>query len=688
MKRFLAIFFITFALIVGAVGAAPTAHAADGCVTAGNSCTLPDGSTGICKTNDEGITACSLTQAQGSPTPDPAAANTKTSLPPGPPDDSIFAKVMQWIMSLFAWLVGVAAITLDNAVYYTVVTMGTYIKDLSAIGVTWRILRDIGNIVIIFGFLAIGISTILNVNWYGGGFKMLPKLLVAAVFLNFSLFLSMAVIDAGNLFATQFYTQINGGNPAGAKNFDLVSVTNEGISNKIMGQLGLQTIYGSAITNPDVFKSGNAFIIGFMGSLVFLITAFVLFSLAFILIARFVILIFLIIIAPIGFAGLAIPQLKGTADKWWSTLFEQTITAPILLLLLYIALAVITDELFLKGFGIAEGLKTSDTFWTGFIADGNLTGFAGIMLSFLVAMGLLVAVVILSKKLSAFGGGMATSLAGKLSFGATAWAGRRTVGRASNFAARKIRSGAWGKGLQTSETGRLLAGTFDRGAKATYDARGVKKFGGLGGIGMGDVGKPAEGGYRKWEEEKVKVREAYAKGLKQTGREKNAQNAAEAQKKRAEEEIETIQNRYKPQIEEATEELRSANDALAQARAAGTSTTVAQAEVNRLKTARRAILDMQQTEIDPHKVATAVAQSEADTARTRPQVQYAERISGVPGGLFKHNRIAAENIKKEARKSKAEKDVDTLKEILERSSRTGGGGTKPPVATPPPAPAP
>ena len=153
---------------------------------------------------------------------------------------------MTWIMSLFAWLLGVAALTLNYAVLYTVVTMGDYVNNLSAVGVTWRILRDLGNIIIIFGFLAIGITTILNVNWYGGKMKMLPMLLVSAVFLNFSLFITEAVIDTGNLFATQFYTQINGGvsptrealSGVTVGTFGSGSIGNEAISNAIMGQLG------------------------------------------------------------------------------------------------------------------------------------------------------------------------------------------------------------------------------------------------------------------------------------------------------------------------------------------------------------------------------------------------------------------------------------------------------------------
>jgi len=62
-------------------------------------------------------------------------------------------------MKLFAWLLGAAAITLDNAMYYTVVHMGSYINGLSAVGVAWRILRDIGNIILIFGFIILALKS-------------------------------------------------------------------------------------------------------------------------------------------------------------------------------------------------------------------------------------------------------------------------------------------------------------------------------------------------------------------------------------------------------------------------------------------------------------------------------------------------------------------------------------------------
>lgn len=466
-----------------------------------------------------------------------AAANSATDLKQNP--DESYNFVMQKIMTLFAWLVGVAALTLDYAVYYTVVVMGNYIKGLTAVGISWRILRDIGNIMLIFGFLAVGISIILNTERLGYGKKMLPMLLVAAVFMNFSLFFTEAIIDTGNLFATQFFKQINGGNlPSTTSSGALADAAGnamttgtEGISNKLMSQLGLQAIYGNA-SDPDrakaLFKQGSPWLIGFMGILLFIVTAFVLFSLAFILIARFVILIFLIIIAPIGFAGLAIPQLASTAKKWWNMLFQQTITAPVLLLMLYVALMVITDAQFLKGFGVS-GPSSADAS-TGFIGNSNLPGFASFMLSFLVAMGLLIFVTILAKNLSAFGAGLATKTAGSLSFGVAAWGVNRTVGRGMYHLSRVARQNKTFNKFDAL-TGRVSSRIMDRAATGTMDIRGTGILSKLpGGI---DAGKATEGGFVGARKRNIEDHEKAVKAIDTAIEDRNLQKTAAAAQVRA-----------------------------------------------------------------------------------------------------------------------------------------------------------
>lgn len=476
---------------------------------------------------------------------DTAAQKSPTTLNDGPISQT--NQTMDWVMaelmSLFAWLLGIAAITLDNAMYYTVVHMGSYVNGLSAVGVAWRILRDIGNIVLIFGFVALGITVILDVKWYGGGTKMLPVLLIAALFLNFSLFAAEAVIDVGNLFATEFYTQINGGAPSAPVDYSSTSVSNEGISNAVMNQLGLQAFYNAGVAQGDngsnvssIFQNGHPFIIGFMAILIFLIASFVFFSLAFILIARFVVLVLLIIIAPIGFAGLAVPKLEGQATRWWSTLFSQTITAPVMLLMLYVALAVITDAQFLTGFGVggsgSGASNVAQNAWLGAVTSAtgtNIGGLASVLLSFLVAMGLLLAVTMLSKSLGAIGGQWATKTAGAMTFGATRYAakygagragalaagtagfaGRRTLGRGFNAAAERWKTSSLGR---KAFIGRIGGSVLDAGAKASYDVRGTKiaqtaaKSAGL------DIGTAQKGGYAGTVKESVKKKVDYSKGL-------------------------------------------------------------------------------------------------------------------------------------------------------------------------------
>ncbi len=485
----------------------------DGCIDT-LSCSIPSGKTiGTCEAPATPSPASTATPAASTPT---LYNNGQTTVSGS---DTSYGGIMTNIMGLFAWLLGVAALTLDNVMYYTVVQMGTYVHQLTAIGTAWRVLRDIGNIILIFGFLAIGVCTILDVDWYGGGTKMLPLLLVAAVFLNFSLFISEAVIDGGNLFATEFYTQINNGQQAAPQRYGTVSIHNEGISNAIMSQLGLASIYGDALVNTQVFNPKSPWYIGFMGIILFLIAAFVMFSLAFILIARFIILIILIVIAPIGFAGLAVPQLKGTASQWWNRLFQQTITAPVLLLLLYVALAVITDAHFLTGFGVAgtnAGASDAGTgIWTGFLS-GNLTGFGSMMLAYFVAMGLLLLVTIVAKQISAFGADWATGLGGKLTFGATAFVGRRTVGRASSGLSRTIRSSRLGR----TEFGRGLAGVVDYGAKGTYDLRGAGALGKqLQSAGAGEADKTTYGDIEK---KAIEAKVKYGESLQNTGGEARA----------------------------------------------------------------------------------------------------------------------------------------------------------------------
>jgi len=561
MQRFFTISLTALALVVGVVGAFAPATRAE---TAHEYCTNNTESPAeyyACLESQTGLVSDSGSQTQTTAAKT-SAEKTEKLFGTAEDKDKEYSWIMIKIMQLFAALVGIAVLALNYAVFYTVVAMGAFVNNLSAIGVTWRILRDVGNIILIFGFLAAGIATILNTSLYGWGKKMIPMLLVAAVFINFSLFFAEAIIGTGNLFATQFYTQINGGVAPTAQSID----NNKGISDKIMSQLGLSNIYDRVNTRAqDVFQGGSPWIIGFVSILLFLVLAFVLFSLAFILIARFVILVFLIIVAPIGFAGWAVPKLEGLSSKYWHELFNQTFVAPVLLLLLYVALAVITDAQFLTGFG--QGEKD----WLGIIGAKNVTGFASMLLSFLVAMGLLLVVLVAAKNMSAFGAGWATKMGGRLSFGAVAWTGRNTGGWLAYKAARGLRE-TWVGRVPLAGTG-LVRG-LEKIGTGSFDARGVKALGGLKGMGI-DAGEAQKGGYKADLKERVDRRVKYAADLR--GREldddekvnqavlQNQMKQAQKERGKAktEQEVKDADTKYKA-AERALEELESVTDKGAQ----------------------------------------------------------------------------------------------------------------------------
>lgn len=394
-----------------------------------------------------------------------------------------------YFVQLFAWMFGVALILLDQVVLFTVAKMGAYIKNLTSVGVAWRIFRDLGNIALIFGFLAGGLMTILQVDAYGYGRKMLPKLLLVAVFLNFSLFFAEAIIDINNYLSLQVYNQISGGTGAGVKTLGVSEINQEPLANAIMTNIGLQRIYGSAISGSalSIFEK-NPMTVGVLSIFLFLIASFVIMTLALILLMRFVILLYHIIVSPIGFVSLALPRMDSFGKKWWSGLVEQAITAPVLLLLLYVALRIITDASFFSGIGCTGSATCAPDFFGVFSGESN--GWAATIISYVIAMGLLLTVSLTAKKISAFGADTAVKWAGRATFGAAAYTGSAVFGGLARggreFVQRKTPNNRFTRGL---------SGALRRVETSTMDVRAMPVLGtgiqsGLKFAGAGEAASP------------------------------------------------------------------------------------------------------------------------------------------------------------------------------------------------------
>src|SRR3989344_4311531 len=136
---------------------------------------------------------------------------------------NFFGDWFAWIMNNLliptaAWILGLAGNLMDMAIKFSLDTK--YFK-IDAIDSGWKLIRDLVNMGFIFILLYIANSTILQLSSYNIR-SMLAKLIIAAVLINFSLFFTRVVMDAGNIVAINFYNsfQVAGSSePSLAKSF-------------------------------------------------------------------------------------------------------------------------------------------------------------------------------------------------------------------------------------------------------------------------------------------------------------------------------------------------------------------------------------------------------------------------------------------------------------------------------------
>jgi hypothetical protein len=424
-------------------------------------------------TQNQGATGLNLgqngavTNAPAAPAASTQAANANTlagqttggtqPVPKTSRDPGTLNALLEWVVKIFADLVGVAGVALNVAAYYSIVKMGYLVGQLSALRTAWATFRDIGNIVILFGFIFFGISTILDNAGYNQK-KMLVTLLIVAVAINFSSLASRIVIDGGNIVGIQFYKAFNNGNIPD-DSIGVAAISNNGPSNALMNSVRLTTLYGDSIQNGTDF-TGNYPLIAFLSIILFTVIAFVFFSIAFLLVARFVILVFLITVSPLAFAGFVIPAFTPKSREWVTALINNSIVAPVVLLLLLVSTKIVTSPTFIN---ILSGSSWSSASGGTLGADpGSVTRNAAIIVVFMIACGFYVASLIVAKQLSAFGAGavmnVGQNVTKRLRGGSTSVA--RRAGSIATAPARAL-SGLAGRKLVTP-----VRQTIGRGVRA------------------------------------------------------------------------------------------------------------------------------------------------------------------------------------------------------------------------------
>ncbi len=432
--------------------------------------------------------------------------------------------------SLF--LVGMGSL-LDIAISSTI--NSDFYSGLTVINIGWTAVRDFSNMFFIFALLFIAIKTILGMA--GSSTKRwVANLIIAAILINFSLFATKVVIDAGNILALGFWSKMQ--------------VTSGGITGPSATMTLFQGLKLQSITDPKdssgkpITLPGETKLLIYLGGGIFMfIAGYVFLAGAIMMMIRSVTLIILMIVSPFAFLGFGLPVAGGFANKWLSQLIGSAFVAPAFIAMLYLVSTIVNSPDLFK-LTNANGLSMG-----GAIA-GDISSYA-IVYNYLLMIILVLASLSVANAVSSGAGSTAGAWAKKgigggagaaaLGFGA---AGRQTLGRAGK---NRLNDEKWvkeqnrlvAKGGMAGRLANIKLATYEKASKGTFDVRNAKVAGvgvgsalALGGVNAGQgtkrnydqhgaVGSSVTGGYRGTDKEKELIETA-------KGRYKNAPDAQEA----------------------------------------------------------------------------------------------------------------------------------------------------------------
>ncbi len=371
---------------------------------------------------------------------------------------AISAAILEMVASLFNWMV-----------YYTVIAFGDQTNGfltksvLDGINTAWTVFRDISNILIIGLFTFIAISIILGLKEFGQK-KMIARVLIVAVLINFSLLFTKLIVDGSNFVAYQFYkASLNGqiskpgqGASVVAANsncFDgtatgpdcSYALAQDGIAGAFVRLLGVTSSIDTRKGLDKIAEQNNngwlALWHGIFSAIMLLGAAIVLLYGSFLLVTRAIYIVFLMVTSAIAFATFLIPKLstEGAGEKfgwsaWWSALIKTAVFAPILMMMLWATLII----------GNALVPRTQGGTLGGLLSDTSNAANWSAMFAYIIVLGMLFASFKVASSFSGSIAGFNLTAALPLNFASriAAPALRQTAGRFFYGQSKSLASGA------------------------------------------------------------------------------------------------------------------------------------------------------------------------------------------------------------------------------------------------------
>ncbi|MBU4482256.1 hypothetical protein KKC16_02280, partial [Patescibacteria group bacterium] len=214
--------------------------------------------------------------------------------------DSVLISISSWIAQEIIYVVG-QLLLIAISILIKVAGFNEFV-DADIVKTGWVIVRDVANLAIVISLLIIAFYTVINKQSFH--YKtMLPKLILAAILVNFSKSITGLLIDFGQI-VMMYFVHAFEGIAAGNLTYgfgieDMMSVRN------------VAEAQGAEVNDWNVF---GALI---LAVIMVVVALGVVVSMAVMLLARIITLWILIIFSPLAFVGSLVPGLDAITGDWW-----------------------------------------------------------------------------------------------------------------------------------------------------------------------------------------------------------------------------------------------------------------------------------------------------------------------------------------------------------------------------------
>jgi len=416
-------------------------------------------------------------------------------------DNSLKGFLYVVVLQLTGWLLYVGGTLLDYGVNTFVLNFGT-IFNSGGVGVAinelWVLVRDLFNILFIFGLVYIGFKMILNSD-DSQTRKTLVSLIIAALLINFSLFITKFVVDFTNILASEVATAAFAGpDPFATPGTDSNVERRVEVGNTFFRLMGITSFIGDTPELRNGTMAPWSFIFGI--GIINIIGAFAFGVGGIMLVIRFIALSVYMVLSPFMFLGWIFPGFQGMSQQYWSGFLKQAFYAPVYIIMIFFAASIIENFFGAGGSAQGGGIGTITNQNNSIFAPQNgasvseaAANFAGGLGPFILSAGFLIAAVQVAGKLAADGSGIMTKVSNGVNsrlrgavrrplaaYGAVGGYAARGVGRGvGGSAARYVNQGAETRRRQLNNVaanwaqkgplGQAAARTLDRTAVAGYD---------------------------------------------------------------------------------------------------------------------------------------------------------------------------------------------------------------------------